>query len=272
MASSLLRIVVAFAVISFIFFIGTLVTNIKEERRYHLLVIQGLMFAQFLNFVFARYTWTYLYVLTWNYASKTHGGRLRKLLMTPLAFVLIMAQFSFISGYILSNVEPHWFVVLSFSCFGIMMIMVTLVFIAQILDSILALADLNRGRNRSFPTVVKCVCILILTAILAISALLNAAQPPVVKTFRIPVLHLPKCFQRLTILQLSDMHIGPTVGKTKVEFIVELSNKLKPDVVLFSGDLLDAPLQIKQAVKPLSKLESKYGVFFVAGTVSTLNI
>ena len=267
MASSFLRIVVAVAVISFVLIIGTLATNMKDKTRYRLLVIQGLTFAQFVNFFFARYTWTYLHATTWNYASKTHGGRLRKLLMTPLAFVLIMAQFSIISGYILSNVEPHWFVVLSFSCFGIMMIMVTLVFVAQILDSILALADLNRRGNRSFPTVVKCLCILILTAILTISALVNAAQPPVVKNYQIPVLHLPKCFQSLTILQLSDMHIRATVGKTQVEFIVELSNKLKPDVVLFSGDLLDAPLQIKQAIQPLSKLLSKYGVFFVAGTV-----
>ena len=259
-------IALSFIVVNIILIIGTLATNIKEDTRYRLLIIQGLIFAQFLTFSFARYVWVNLYVTTWMASGVRDSVRnYRKLFFAPLAFVLIMAQFSIISGYILSNVERHWFVILTFTCFGTMMIMVTLVFISQILDSILAILNLNRGRRPSYSQLFKLLCILTLTSVFAISALLNAAQPPVVKLYSIPVHNLPECFKGLSVLQLSDIHIGPTVGKTQVEFIVDLGNKLKPDVIVFTGDLLDAPLQVKQAVEPLSRLKSKYGVFYIAG-------
>lgn len=267
MAPNYMRIALAVIVVVFILYIATVATNMKEETKYRLLVVQAVTLAQFLFFFFAKYTWSHLYTTSTSLSTlgTTRSSLTRKLFFLPLAFVLTMAQFSIISGYVLSNVEPHWFVVLTFSCFGIMLIMVTLVFISQILDSLLALLNFHRGRRPSSPAVFKSFCILVLTVVFAISAFFNAAQPPAVKSFRIPVVNLPDCFKGMTFLQLSDLHIGPTVGKTQVEFIVELSNKLKPDVVLFSGDLVDAPLQIKPAVKPLEKLNAKYGTFFVAG-------
>jgi predicted MPP superfamily phosphohydrolase len=70
----------------------------------------------------------------------------------------------------------------------------------------------------------------------------------------------------ITIVQLSDMHVGPIIGRTFVERIVAQANAIEPDLIAITGDLVDGSVeQLRERVAPLAQLRARFGVFFVTG-------
>jgi predicted MPP superfamily phosphohydrolase len=60
--------------------------------------------------------------------------------------------------------------------------------------------------------------------------------------------------------------VGPTIGRSYVEDIVERVNALEPDLIAVTGDLVDGSLeQLGPLVEPIARLRAKDGVFFVTG-------
>jgi uncharacterized protein len=87
-----------------------------------------------------------------------------------------------------------------------------------------------------------------------------------VKNVRVRLRRLPRAAQGTRIVQLSDVHVGPTIGRAFVEGIVEQVNALDADVVVITGDLVDGSVrQLRDSVAPLAGLRSKYGTYFVTG-------
>jgi predicted MPP superfamily phosphohydrolase len=73
-------------------------------------------------------------------------------------------------------------------------------------------------------------------------------------------------FENFTIAQLSDLHIGPTIGGAFVRECVERVNALEPDIVVITGDLVDRSVErIEDALAPLSNLRSAHGTYFILG-------
>jgi predicted MPP superfamily phosphohydrolase len=69
-----------------------------------------------------------------------------------------------------------------------------------------------------------------------------------------------------TIVQLTDLHVGPTIGRAFIEDIVRRTNDLRPDLVAITGDLVDGSVErLRDAVAPLRALRAPHGVFFVTG-------
>jgi predicted MPP superfamily phosphohydrolase len=70
----------------------------------------------------------------------------------------------------------------------------------------------------------------------------------------------------LRIAVVSDIHLGPLLGRSHTERIVRRVNALQPDLVAIVGDLADGRAsQLGPAARPLRSLESRYGSFFVTG-------
>ena len=77
---------------------------------------------------------------------------------------------------------------------------------------------------------------------------------------------LPDALSGTRIVQLSDVHVGPTIHKAFIETIVAQCNALNPDIVAITGDLVDGSVEeLREHVAPLAQLKAKYGVFFVTG-------
>jgi uncharacterized protein len=77
---------------------------------------------------------------------------------------------------------------------------------------------------------------------------------------------LPAALSGLTIVQLTDVHIGPTIGRKFLEHVVDKSNQQKPDAIVITGDLVDGSVaSLRHHVEPLAKLKARHGVFFVTG-------
>ena len=73
-------------------------------------------------------------------------------------------------------------------------------------------------------------------------------------------------WKRLTIVHLSDIHLSNHTRLSWVESMVEKTNALSPDLIVFTGDLIDVhPDHIPEHIQALSKLEARYGKFAVSG-------
>jgi uncharacterized protein len=95
---------------------------------------------------------------------------------------------------------------------------------------------------------------------------LNARRTARVVMVEIPLRGLPAGLQGFTIAQISDIHVGPTIKRRYLERIVESVNRLKPDLVAITGDLVDGSVaELASQVEPLRRLVSRYGSFFVTG-------
>ena len=81
---------------------------------------------------------------------------------------------------------------------------------------------------------------------------------------------IPKGFDGLKIVHFSDLHYNRAITLTKVKSIVKEINLINPDIVVFTGDLIDRDVTLKtedyQAlINVLSKINATYGKYAVLG-------
>jgi predicted MPP superfamily phosphohydrolase len=87
-----------------------------------------------------------------------------------------------------------------------------------------------------------------------------------IKRVEVSLARLPRALNGTRIVQLSDVHVGPTIHRSFIETIVAQCNALTPDLVVITGDLVDGSVEeLREHVAPLADLRTKYGVFFVTG-------
>jgi hypothetical protein len=76
---------------------------------------------------------------------------------------------------------------------------------------------------------------------------------------------LPEGLERLRIAQISDVHLGLIVGERKLRNILREAEKADPDILVSTGDLVDAEIcGAKRYADILSKVK-KHGKFGVTG-------
>lgn len=78
---------------------------------------------------------------------------------------------------------------------------------------------------------------------------------------------LPKSFDGFKIVQLSDAHLGSFVRNyEQVDKMVAMVNDLEPDLIVFTGDLVNEHAQEAEGWEPVfSKLKAKYGKYSIFG-------
>lgn len=96
--------------------------------------------------------------------------------------------------------------------------------------------------------------------------LFNARRVAQVVNVDVPLANLPAGLQGFTIVQISDIHVGPTIKHGYLDAIVERVNSLGADVVAITGDLVDGSVQeLSRHTAPLARLTARHGSFFVTG-------
>jgi predicted MPP superfamily phosphohydrolase len=84
---------------------------------------------------------------------------------------------------------------------------------------------------------------------------------------RIRLARLPKAFEGFRIAQLSDIHIGPFMTADQIRRCVTMTNQLKADLVVMTGDFVtDDPSAEGAVVQALSALKAPFGVFGCLGS------
>ncbi len=78
--------------------------------------------------------------------------------------------------------------------------------------------------------------------------------------------NLPKAFKGFKIIQISDIHSGSFQNKKAVEKGVDMILKQQPDIILFTGDLVnDRHEEMLDYIDVFSKLNAPYGVYSILG-------
>ena len=91
-----------------------------------------------------------------------------------------------------------------------------------------------------------------------------------IKEYAIHTNELPKSFDGLKIVHFSDIHYGTIISQKRLDNIVKEINKLKPDIVVFTGDLYDESIELsdkyqKEIEQSLSKIKAQLGKYAVSG-------
>ena len=101
---------------------------------------------------------------------------------------------------------------------------------------------------------------------LTLMAIRSALGPVAVRRVEIPLRRLSKHHDGMTLVQLTDLHIGPTIGREALEDLVRRANALKPDIIAITGDLVDGGVgELRSAIAPIADLRARLGVYFVTG-------
>lgn len=92
----------------------------------------------------------------------------------------------------------------------------------------------------------------------------------IVKEERIIDKDLPSSFDGLKVIHFSDLHYGTTVFYDEVNNLVKEINKRNPDLVIFSGDLIDEAYKIstdeqEKLISQLKKINTTLGKYAVPG-------
>jgi predicted MPP superfamily phosphohydrolase len=105
-----------------------------------------------------------------------------------------------------------------------------------------------------------------ISGLLGLGGVVNVVRGFDVRRIRVPIARLPPDASGYAIVQLTDMHVGPTLGRDFVERVVREANALGPDMIVITGDLVDGTVeQLCDLVAPLRNLRAPDGVFFVTG-------
>ncbi len=109
-------------------------------------------------------------------------------------------------------------------------------------------------------------CFLVISALLTGYGVYKATSQSEIKYISVPIKNLPEELKDFRIVQLTDLHAGLLTDQNKIRQIVTQVNKLAPDVVVITGDLVDGNVEfLKDVLIPIGKLKTKYGSFFVTG-------
>jgi predicted MPP superfamily phosphohydrolase len=101
---------------------------------------------------------------------------------------------------------------------------------------------------------------------LGLFALRSGLSRVQVRRVEVRLARLPQALSGIRLVQLSDVHVGPTIHRSFIETIVAQCNALEPDLVAITGDLVDGSVEeLREHTAPLAQLKAKYGVFFVTG-------
>ena len=97
-------------------------------------------------------------------------------------------------------------------------------------------------------------------------------EPNILKIneYKINTNEISENFHGLKIIHFSDLHYGSTINKNNIEKIIKKINNLKPDILVFTGDLIEKNYKINKneinyLTKELQKLKTNLGKYAIIG-------
>ncbi|MFV0134072.1 metallophosphoesterase [Streptomyces sp. HMX87] len=94
----------------------------------------------------------------------------------------------------------------------------------------------------------------------------DVLRGPGVKRVTVPLAKLPRAAHGYRIAVVSDIHLGPVLGRGFAQKVVDTINSTQPDLIAVVGDLVDGSVQdLGPAAAPLARLKARHGSFFVTG-------
>lgn len=100
----------------------------------------------------------------------------------------------------------------------------------------------------------------------AVVGLVQAARSPVVREAEVSLAGLPPEHDGLSLVLISDLHLGSLLGPEWLKAICTQVHALKPDLVAIAGDLADHDIvRVERMLPQLRELSAPLGVWAVTG-------
>lgn len=152
-----------------------------------------------------------------------------------------------------------WASLLSMGLFSSLLLLTFLRDIVLLIITLIGLASVQVTR-------ISAIAVPSLALAVSVIGLFNARRLARVVTVEVPIASLPQALHGYTIVQISDIHVGPTIKRNFLDAIVNKVNSLQGDAIAITGDLVDGSVaQLAQHTAPLARLAARDGVFFVTG-------
>lgn len=191
-------------------------------------------------------------------------------LATGLTFLIICFKYPVYERIGGSFIAPDLPRPLLFSMEYLYAAMVLLFFLLLIKDGMELLLWLSRCLGSSwhlpFTPAARSAGLVLLALILGAYGTWQSLRVPDVRTVEITLPKLPRKLDGFSIVQLSDIHIGPFLKEKWLRGVVQKTNTLSPDLVALTGDMIDgSPDALKDDIAPLADLRARHGVYGVTG-------
>ncbi|BDT86806.1 metallophosphoesterase [Nocardia cyriacigeorgica] len=94
----------------------------------------------------------------------------------------------------------------------------------------------------------------------------NVLSGPAVKRMTVLLPKLPPEADGFRITLVSDLHVGPALGRSFTRRVVDAVNGTDPDLIAVAGDLVDGRVaDLRSTVAPLADLRARLGTYYVTG-------
>lgn len=112
--------------------------------------------------------------------------------------------------------------------------------------------------------------IIIATNIFLLYARFIGTSGLIIKEHRIYNSTIPDSFHGIKIVHISDVHYGRVIREERLNKLVKKINKLKPDIVVFTGDLIDKDTKLtkedkKIIINALKKIDTNINKYAITG-------
>ena len=184
----------------------------------------------------------------------------RHLIVIPI--VLLLGDVFFIAD-IATNIIPDspalYFISSSFIGITFMLFVVAVFYDLSITVS--KRVPVNQARRRTLKLIFD-VTMLVAAFAYLLRGFSQGVKFPATNSVRVKVKDFP--LERFTLVQLTDVHVGRTIKHDFIKKLVAETNKLNPDMVVLTGDLVDLPIPlIEYDLYPLKDLEAP--TYFILG-------
>jgi len=161
-----------------------------------------------------------------------------------------------------SSLMPSSLFTLFSSLIGLSFMLFCVAIVYDLLHIPLNKTPFDKSRRLMLKTILD-VTMLILTLSYVFRGFFNGFKKPIIKKIDIEIKDLK---EELNIVQISDVHIGNSLGKEFLDGIVKDINTLNADIVVITGDLVDLHVsKIGDKLDSLKEIKSRFGVYFVSG-------
>ena len=222
----------------------------------------------FLFILVFLYSLMHYYIFLKAHAAFRFSDRTGSLLVFLMAFLIFAVLLGYLVERIISRSMARLMFNIGYIWFGISFyfFLVHLLIDAYRLPVFAGGFLSNRDFSNTIPSSKTAFYVsLMLSAVLNIYGYFEAKN---IRTERVVIKtpKLPKGSNSLRIVQISDVHLGVTVGAKRLKRIIEEVKKAKPDILVSTGDLVDsARCNIERLIQPLREIQATYGKFAVTG-------
>ena len=178
--------------------------------------------------------------------------------------IFLLINFLGIIGYMFARYYPHtpgWLYFLLSIPIGLLFLLFCTAVVYDVSRVILQRVPLSTSRRNFFKKSLDLSSLLLATSLSARS--MYEAKFVQLEKVQVKLNKLKKSYK---IVQLSDIHIGGLIDENFIKNIVNRVNKLNPDIVVITGDLVDIEMKYAQAIlKHFKNLSTDYGTYFIIG-------